>query len=101
MTRTEHGYAIGVAVRCDGIQFSIAVEVRNLYPGRIHCDLAKMRSLCLKCHREATAALRKRLSRLQSEVEERTASIGASKYDVHHSPKRNSSQGQYWLTVVR
>ena len=25
------------------------------------CDLANMRTLCLKCHREATAALRKRL----------------------------------------
>jgi len=26
------------------------------------CDLANMRTLCLKCHREATAALRARLS---------------------------------------
>jgi 5-methylcytosine-specific restriction endonuclease McrA len=25
------------------------------------CDLANMRTLCLKCHREATAALRARL----------------------------------------
>lgn len=25
------------------------------------CDLSNMRTLCLKCHREATAALRKRL----------------------------------------
>ncbi len=29
------------------------------------CDLANMRTLCLKCHREATAALRKRLKDLQ------------------------------------
>ncbi len=29
------------------------------------CDLANMRTLCLKCHREATAALRKRLRGLQ------------------------------------
>ena len=29
------------------------------------CDLANMRTLCLKCHREATAALRKRLRDLQ------------------------------------
>lgn len=27
------------------------------------CDLANMRTLCLKCHREATAALRARLTR--------------------------------------
>jgi len=27
------------------------------------CDLANMRTLCLLCHREATAALRKRLSK--------------------------------------
>lgn len=26
------------------------------------CDLSNMRTLCLKCHREATAALRKRLA---------------------------------------
>jgi 5-methylcytosine-specific restriction endonuclease McrA len=26
------------------------------------CDLANMRTLCLKCHRAATAALRKRLA---------------------------------------
>lgn len=27
------------------------------------CDLSNMRTLCLKCHREATAGLRRRLSR--------------------------------------
>jgi 5-methylcytosine-specific restriction endonuclease McrA len=30
------------------------------------CDLSNMRTLCLKCHRAATAALRKRLAKLPS-----------------------------------
>jgi 5-methylcytosine-specific restriction protein A len=30
------------------------------------CDLANMRTLCLKCHREVTRALRERLSALRS-----------------------------------
>lgn len=40
-----------------------ADHVVPVVEGGGECDLSNMRTLCLKCHREATAGLRRRLSR--------------------------------------
>jgi len=64
------------------------------------CDLSNMRTLCLKCHKEATAALRERLARNRSQtcvgtVDAIVAAEGVMPGKKAHKPRNVDNAGMH------